>query len=357
MTSPTTPSQFTDITDSLESLDAELAELFNRKANMTKPVFQALTSRVGSIRDKIINFLLPLAVQCQDATSNAAAAPPASYSSIVKGNAPANSIEKHRPQPRATSSIIVRQKDDSAVSAARIEGKVSEFLSSNRSNATIIRSVPTKTGDVVVKFRAEDDVHAIAFNLRTELGMQASSRSLLKPKLTVSHIPAHVDVQHNLRQQILESNSWLKASLDRGGELDVLFTYKPRDFHSAVLKVSADIRKAILDNDKMLVIGNRACPAQDRLHVNRCSNCSGYGHKSAACKATAPSCGFCGDNHLTKDCPHKQDCSKHNCVNCLNDSSIADTNHRANDKNCSQLQREIQKLIRLTDYGDLPPTI
>ncbi len=170
--------------------------------------------------------------------------------------------------------------------------------------------------------------------------------------MTITHIPAHIK-ENELKEHILDNNMWLEEAIHQDGEFEILFTYKPKDFTSAVIKVTSNIRNTILDNQSTLIIGNRTCPVKDRFHISRCSKCSEYGHRSENCRSVDPVCGFCSGKHFTAQCSHKNEPSNHACVNCKQASK--NHSHPVSDKKCPQLLIQIRKLIRNTDYDNKPP--
>ena len=260
-----------------------------------------------------------------------------------------------RPKHQATSTIVVKKEENK--NPSEVVSEISELLTKSGSEANILKIAKNKKGDTLLKFKSSDDISAIADDIHEQLGYNARGRPLLQPKMTVTHIPAHVEVENDLRQQLINNNKWLEGPLENGGELEVLFHYKPKDLFSAVLKMTPDVRNAIQDNGS-LVIGNRACPVKDRFHVQRCSKCYAFGHRSANCQVTHQICGYCSDEHQTKSCPNKNNSSKLRCSVCSSAGSSDKTNyHSTFDKDCPRYLLELKRLIRITNYGERPPSL
>lgn len=346
---PPPPSDgYSAITASIDALNDDIRDLHNRKASVTKPVFASLQAQIDGLKSQLINFLLPLASKAQSvvpATSGQGGPSGPSYANVVSAST-AVRHETRRPAP-PTSSILIKPSSSSS-SKGDVVNQVSRLLGSSSSDATMVKSFSDKNGNTVLKFRSSDDVTTIADNIRTKLGLEARSRSTLKPKMTLTHVPAHVNVNDNFRAQMLEQNPWLADCLRDGGELEVLFHYKPKDFHSVVLKMSANVRAAVLEHNSTIILSNCACPVRDRFHVLRCSNCCKTGHKTADCKVNSV-CGFCSEAHRSEVCPHKDDSSKYRCCMCSTNNE-----HSTFAKQCPVYQNEVNKLIRLTDYGNCP---
>ena len=337
------------ITDPLDTILSTIDDMFAKKQTMTKPFLTSLRESISTMKSNIIDFLLPLATKdtpqpCSHPIHHSPS--PSHTTSKLYSTALSESLKSKQ----STSSIFV--KPEGPADLSRTVNQVSELLTSNKSSATLVNSSTTKNGNVVLKFKASDDVSSIAKDLKARLGLEARSRPLLKPKMTITHIPPHIK-ESELKRNILDNNTWLAEALDQDDDFEILFTYKPRDFISAVIKTTSIIRNKIVENQSSVVIGNRNCPAKDRFYVSRCSKCSGYGHHSSNCKSANPTCSFCSESHPTADCPHKDEPTKHTCINCKQASQ--NHNHPASDRKCPQLHIQTQKLIRNTDYGNKSP--
>ena len=347
-------SKHSSITSCIDAISKDLLDLHSRKANFTKPVYTSLQSQVDHLKSQIINFLLPLAMGRQSdipivPTTNS------TYANIVTRKADPVQTEASQLRvapPNATSSIIIKSSDNNI----NVVNQVSHLLGSNHSDATLLTSFFDKRGNTVLKFKPNDNVNTIADTIKSKLGLDARSRPTLKPKMTVTHIPGHINVSEDFRRQIIDQNPWLEESLQDSADLGVVFHYKPKDFHSVVLKMSAKVREVIIKNDHTLIIGNCACPVRDRFHITRCNNCHKFGHKANVCKSST-TCGFCSEEHKSEACSHKEDSTKYQCTLCLNNLSMSNHNHSTFSKDCPTYIKEVHKLIRQTDYGSNPPSI
>ncbi len=58
--------------------------------------------------------------------------------------------------------------------------------------------------------------------------------------------------------------------------------------------------------------------------IDRCIKCQSFQHTSVSCPKKVSVCGFCGKNHFTRRCPHKDNADKHHCVNCSSHPGFKD---------------------------------
>ena len=320
---------------------------------MTKPLLQNLQKELNSLKNEIINFLLPLANKASETkTPTTPTATPESPKPRPRRRHVLSYSDAVRKQTHST--IIVNtpknpQTNGTTTSAPEIINRITEHISNSSNSATIQKTATPSDEKIIIKLSKNDNVGAIASELRSELGLDARGRSPFLPKMTISHIPAHVNLKTNIKDTILQENTFLQGPLKQG-TFEVLFTYKAKDFGSAVIKVSANVRNAITDNGTTLKIGSRACPVRDRLQPMRCTKCCSYGHTRKQCRADSPICHYCAEKHETSTCPNKEDTDKRRCHNCCL-RKASSHNHSAFDTACPTLKVETQKLFKNTDYG------
>ena len=249
-----------------------------------------------------------------------------------------------------TSTIILRpneESNDGERELPEVEEKITTLLKQKHIDANIHRTTSTKSGNIIIKLNAKDPITEITESITDNLNFVASSRPALLPKMTITHIPTYFDTD-NLQAQLKNSNRWLQSA----ESLKVLFTYKVKDFVSAVIKVTPETRDSICDHGFQLKINARVCPVRDRVHVRICSRCSKSGHGPSTCKQEAPTCFICVEAHLAKDCPYKNG-DKLSCANCRHTQHNA--NHSAIDKNCPQITRSRDFIIKNTQWGKTRP--
>lgn len=255
-----------------------------------------------------------------------------------------------RARPRKTyAKVVVNGGGNRQLSLPKIENSISQILKNKNIEATIQSSHATKDGEkIFVHFGADDNVNLIAENISTDLGLDATGSPPILPKITISHIPQHIEPE-SIKEELFAGNPCLRHLIDENFE--ILFSYVHRDYRSVVCKISPNIRDAIVQNDNKVRIGSRRCPAKDRIHVVRCSKCSQYGHTRTSCYEAKETCSFCASHHQSTDCPHKQDSSEHKCINCLT-SKKDSANHAAHHQACPIFQHQRQKVILRTNWGN-----
>lgn len=263
-------------------------------------------------------------------------------------------------------SVIVKANQDKKFEKSEIrlmESKVNKMLSSENIEATIISSNHTKNGDCVIKFNQEDDVNCIAKKMEDYLGVKAQSRPIFIPKMTISYVPKYISLGESVTELIVKSNEWLEEMIENGECFEVLFTYEVKDWGSIVCRVSPKIRAALRFHGNMIKVENRSCPIKDRFHVLQCGKCLEFGHRTKVCRKETVKCTHCAEDHMWKDCPHKEVKEKLCCSNCLvtadRDSSFASsTNHEVRSRECPIYQRHLKRQIERTNWAPGPiPTI
>ena len=125
----------------------------------------------------------------------------------------------------------------------------------------------------------------------------------------------------------------------------------------AIIKVSPDIRKVILNAGKVY-LGMQCLRVRDHFQPLQCYACQGHGHKQGSEDCTffgndsaGSICLYCSKNHKSKDCPVKRQPAKHVCVNCTHSSRPehrANANHTSTSLKCPFNVREINALINRT---------
>lgn len=343
-------SKISNITQSLDAIGDMIHQLHSKKRQILADHNQTIQRHIHNIKNTIINLLLPIASSSSDKpTQPKPTGENQSYSQAVTKN-------MKRPQP-TTVFIKTPSNSDSDTSKTKstIENSITELLHTNEIEATMVKCKNTQSGNLKIQFEPSDDVNKIGEVIQNNLGYEAKGRPLISPKITVSHIPSHIDLT-NITNEILLSNPWLKQ---HSIGFEVLFTYTNRDFGSAVCKVSPEVRQKIFESSGALKIGARACPVKDRFHILQCRNCSRFGHSTSKCKAENPNCTHCAKNHQHSSCPHKQhlpsDKVHLRCFNCLSSTETSSSaEHSATDHDCPQYRSQLIRLWNRTNWGSGP---
>lgn len=359
---PTVPTTtYNNFLDPLDSIYAIVKQLYESKRYMRLPDMEKVSAHVQAMKSNIVNVLVPalinhsnIAPQAHDPLATGSPAPPSQPRQTVNKN---TEVITKKPSysevaKKQRSAVIIKSgnnvKPDKGMLSS-VEESVSHVLKSKNIDATIHSTVPGKNGEVVMLFDEKDDVNRIAKDVTTELGVETHWRSLILPKVTISHIPSYIQ-PCDLKDTLLTSNAWLKE-LAKDNTFEVLFTYKVKDHISAVFKVSPRVRSAIIDNENKVRVGVRACPVKDRLHARQCRTCCKFTHRSSECNES-PKCGFCSLDHAAKDCPDQSNTEKHRCTNCTNESDDSDSSHSAFSNRCPALHRKLNQVIHATNWGN-----
>ena len=352
-----------DITKHLDDIVKLSHHVYSTKRQTTSKQFHHIQSLVNNVKNIIINNLIPLALRAQSSirgTDMLPAQPTEHHKKTENMPITINSMASQNPpvvMPRETyARVVIKSNGDKLPSPPQLENSISRILKEKNIDATIQGCHPVKNKDLMlVNFGTNDNVNLIADSISSNLGFSASGTPPIHPKLTISHIPQHID-EEDIKKEIFSSNPCLQGLNE--DDFVILFSYIHKDFRSVVCKVSPTIRKAICANDRKLRIGFRCCPAKDRIHVIRCTKCNRFGHTRKYCNADKETCSFCSQQHRTHDCPNKQDEAKYQCSNCchFNNPELDITKHAAHDPRCPTFQQQRKRTILRTNWGnnDIP---
>ena len=123
--------------------------------------------------------------------------------------------------------------------------------------------------------------------------------------------------------RLVQQNAKIHNLIKSGSVFDFIFLKEPSTkypTYQAVARVSADIRNAIKSCGDKIYIGLMACRVTDRFYVKRCNTCQGFGHYSNAHDSekgkTKVVCGYCSEEHQSKECTKVNNHRSHKCTNC-----------------------------------------
>lgn len=173
----------------------------------------------------------------------------------------------------------------------------------------------------------------------------------LKPRVKITGLSDDVtgdEIVDNLKKQ---------NNLPCSAEIKVIRIQKreSRNYNSAVALLEIDPRTfdCLMKLQRVCVGWNRCWITED-VNVNRCYNCSTYGHKAATCNNTC-CCPKCAGDHKANECENNY----LKCVNCdqankLRKSSydeLHDVNHAAWSINCPIYRTRANNARQRIDYS------
>ena len=200
-----------------------------------------------------------------------------------------------------------------------------------------------------------------------EIKQEKKKPKPLLPRLKIHNIESeNFESKEILVEKILQKNNKIRILKENGNHISVTYYDEIRKY--AVLKVTPQIREAVMENSKIFV-NMESHYVSDYFHVTQCFACQGFGHvcNSENCprKGEAPLCMYCSGDHRSSHCHHKKNMAKQKCVNC-NKSSNKDIklnakSHTSNSLKCPMLAQEIDRIkkITFTDSKNIlsPPSV
>ena len=210
-------------------------------------------------------------------------------------------------------------------------------------------------GTIVMKFpnaenksKAEKEINA---TIRNSDSLKLSEPAKILPKMAIVNVPRELDDGFILNS-IKNKNQNIAELVNAGEELGVVAqmnSMKNSLYKTVIIKVSANIRKCIINQGNYLFVDLNRCKVYDNIWVRRCFHCQEYGHNANSCqkKNENPVCGFCSQEHNSKDCRNKNSLK---CVNCLRAGKDS-TNHSVTDRDCPILNHQKNLVVDNTDYS------
>ena len=213
----------------------------------------------------------------------------------------------------------------------------------------------TKSGGLVVKFPSKEAREEASVLLESSLGKSdtgilVSEPKKMLPKMTLLDVPTSLP-DADIVPGIRDKNISIRNLLENGHVLTLLFTRTNGDKKMAVLKMSPEIRTAIINDGGHVFLGLSRCRAYDRFWATQCRHCYKFGHTKDRCSGSGrpPTCGFCAGAHMSGDCPDK---SLLKCANCSSSGSPPEVcNHSASSLDCPVMISERQKAMENTNFG------
>lgn len=264
---------------------------------------------------------------------------------VIEGKSYADKLKT-----RDSQTLVIRPKNKNNQDGTKTKKEVKTVVDPCELGIGIKGLKGIRDGGIAVSCENDDDRQLLKNEVEKKLGEQYEVKevSKWKPKLQVIGIEEDLS-KEDLKECIVKQNSYINSDCD----LDVKVIRKWRTGFMAILEVGANIFENILNHGK-LKIGWNVCKVFECLDVLRCYKCLGFRHKSADCrnvKGDIQLCAACGgENHRERDCKSKE----MKCINCVRANEKLnlklDTKHKAYDKGCMVLIRELEKKRERIDY-------
>ena len=252
-------------------------------------------------------------------------------------------------------SLIIEDTDNTAFTEQKwsdvLKGSVSEKLH----EIPVTKSTLTAKGKGYVVFPDRESRDIAAKALKDDFIVIESDKKLktLLPKMKIFDLDYFKkDEIEKLKSTIPKKNPKIKALVDGGATLDVIFIREPSDsdFYSyAVIRVDPRIREEIIKNQRLIFIGTSSHYVRDHTHVTQCFTCQDYGHKcgSSHCSLNDKgkhTCLYCAGDHKSSHCSVKRD------ANCMKTNKYRNAaNHTSTSRECPIQEMEINRIIRRTN--------
>lgn len=146
----------------------------------------------------------------------------------------------------------------------------------------------------------------------------------------------HIAAIHFERKITGEEAIWLK---DRYSIINVI--QKRNNLHQVHFANENIFKKVI--GDEYIYLARCKIKIKEWVYFNKplqCLNCQQFGHKHENCNNKAI-CKFCSQSHASEDCPISDNHKRYKCINCIR---TEDSNHRADDRNCTKYKQENSRL-------------
>ena len=254
----------------------------------------------------------------------------------------ADMVKKNRPKEKLQekSVLLIRSKKEQAKS---------ETLSSVKDSLKNIRVTSTeqiKNGGLAVKFPDKEELLRAKQELEKSNGYSLSRPKTFLPKVTITNVK--ITNEDEFITALQAKNKKIANLIQEGEVCEILFSKDERKRAYArmyVLKVSAKLRHALLEDNGEVYIGMNKCKVFDRFPIFQCYNCQWFGHKAKDCTGKTV-CGKCSQEHKTNECGTNTP----KCGNCVGNGVDGNKDHYAFDKSCTFIRNEKRKIIENTNY-------
>ena len=254
--------------------------------------------------------------------------------------------------------IILESKDSDAqvYNADSWSEVVKKKITPTLKTVPVQKTLLSKDGKGCLFFPNQKAQQEAKLALESDFTVSASTKSkkAVFPKLKLFGINNDLYTEkQELREAILDKNSDINTLVQKESKFDILLFDKLK--HTAIVKVSPEIRKLML-KDNRVYVDMTSLRVRDHFLPMQCYACQSYGHKQGSpdCKHNGSGtniCLYCSGNHASKTCASKQnpECYKcHNCLTSSNPDHRANACHTSTSLCCPFTIKETNSLIRRT---------
>lgn len=247
-------------------------------------------------------------------------------------------VIKHAPQ-----TIVITAKDGTNMKNTEIMEHVENSVNPT-SLAVGVRSIRAiRNKSIAITCDSLQEREMLHKEVEMKLGNQfhVEVPRVMKPRIKIIGLQREFTEQE-IKQCILEQNKSLL--INKNCEIKLVITKKMKYDFMAIIEVDSNTFEKIM-KEGTLKMKWKICKIYIHIHILRCFNCSGYGHKAAECKNKS-TCSKCGQ------AKHTIECTEFQCVNCVLANKKynlkLNVNHSAYDRSCAVYQRKIEiKMNRL----------
>ena len=230
---------------------------------------------------------------------------------------------------------------------------VRKNLSNKLKDVPVNKAVLTKNGKGCVMVPDAETLEKAKSALEQDYNVEAQITTHKKslPKLKIVAVDTFTnDQKEELKKELLGKNNKISKLVANKHDFDVVFINERE--HYAVIRVSAGIRKCILQDGSKVHMKLGIHPVRDHFHLTMCFTCQQYGHKSNStyCPGNVK-CLYCAKSHMSKSCPNKYNKNNHTCANCLASPMYKNRahGHTTTSNGCPFVIRETATLMSRTE--------
>lgn len=233
-----------------------------------------------------------------------------------------------------------------------VKGTLKEKLKS----IPIDRSLVTKKGQGCLFFPNKQAQEKAKSALEPHYEITSTSRpqKTVMPKIKVFDVDTEVHQNKSeLRQAILDKNPDIANMVSKDDDLSIILLDTSRRY--AIIKVLPNIRKLMIKQGKIF-LGMCSVKVRNHFQPLQCYACQKHGHKQGSpdCEHNnkdTNTCLYCSGDHFSRNCPVKQDPTKHKCANCCKSDKLEynqHASHKSTSFQCPFVIKETNSLIQRT---------